>query len=152
MAVKNSSFCVGWGGELNRKFMKLVRSFLVLNVFIFLGLFPPSTYSEDWQPIQSGTDRDRMYFASDSIEIDDRKRFVWIMMDFSLPIMGVLSRKNRVQFDCVQKTYTFLRQILYEGAFGTGQSYATDIVTTDMKHVSGNPVMAELMKSVCGID
>lgn len=129
--------------------MSLVKS--VLKVIILMaGLGSHAVNGEEWTPIQGESDREKVYYDSDSIEIGDGGLFVWTMTDFSAQQMGVLSRKNFVQIDCEHKRYQTLVQILYEGAFGSGTSYKTDIVSGVMAPASSNPVIASVMDNLCG--
>ncbi|MDA0238101.1 MAG: hypothetical protein O3B03_06265 [Proteobacteria bacterium] len=129
--------------------MSFVKSLLKV-IILMAGLGSHAVNSEEWTHIQGESDRETVYYDSDSIEVGDGGLFVWTMIDFSAQQMGVLSRKNFIQINCAHRRYQTLVQILYEGPFGSGASYKTDIVSGGMASASSNSVISGVMNKLCG--
>ncbi len=108
-----------------------------------------SVHSEDWIAIHSEEKQKTEYYDADSIKVIDGNIFFWSMVDFKLPVMGVLSRKNYVELNCALGRYRLREQILYEGSRGAGQAYESEIVKAEMVPVSSVAVISEVIDKYC---
>ena len=128
-------------------FLKLKSIYLVAMALCALEL--GVCYGEDWQRVSGDLEPDRIYYDADSLEVNKKGVFIWIMVDFANSVMGVLSKKMHVQLNCENQTHILFRQELFEGEFGSGQPYITEMKSTKASEAASNPVVSVVMNEVC---
>ena len=128
-------------------FLKLKSIYLVAMVLCALEL--GVCYGEDWQRVSGDLEPDKIYYDVDSLEVNKKGVFIWIMVDFANSVMGVLSKKMHVQLNCENQTHILFRQELFEGEFGSGQPYITEMKSTKASEAASNPVVSVVMNEVC---
>lgn len=128
-------------------FLKLKSIYLVAMALCALG--SGVCYGEDWQRVSGDLEPDKIYYDADSLEVNKKGVFIWIMVDFANSVMGVLSKKMHVQLNCENQTHILFRQELFEGEFGSGQPYITEMKSTKASEAASNPVVSVVMNEVC---
>jgi len=128
-------------------FLKLKSIYLVAMVLCALEL--GVCYGEDWQRVSGDLEPDKIYYDVDSLEVNKKGVFIWIMVDFANSVMGVLSKKMHAQLNCENQTHILFRQELFEGEFGSGQPYITEMKSTKASEAASNPVVSVVMNEVC---
>ena len=106
-------------------------------------------YGEDWQRISGDSEPNKIYYDADSFELNKEGVSIWIMVDFAASVMGVLSKKIHVQMNCENQTHILFRQELFEGEFGSGQPYITDMKSAQVSEAASNPAVSVVMNEVC---